>query len=469
MVFDALKERGILLRNAPHLVKKQSFIIPCYTALEKIKYFIGLKVYDWLAGPLSFGSSKYISSKKLLELFPNLDSKNLKGGVTYFDGQFDDARLAVNLAQTAAEQGAVVLNYCKVVSLEKENGKIKAVTAIDEEEQKQYHLKAKAVINATGVFVDDVLKMDEENALPLVRPSQGVHIVVNKSFLAGSNSLLIPKTPDGRVLFAVPWHEHVLIGTTDTPLKQHSLEPRALEQEIDFILETIAQILKTPPAKKDILAVFAGLRPLAASQNNDEKTKEISRDHKIIVNASGLVTITGGKWTTYRKMAEDTLSKIMKRKMLPEKKCITRDLKIHGYALPQDAPDSLSFYGADKKELAQLMAINKSWAEPLAQDTDILIGQVIWAVKKEMARTVEDVLARRTRLLFIDARLANKLAPEVAEIMMKELGRDEVWKEKQIESFSKLAEGYVLKSNLNLTSGAFEENTTLEIKKGISN
>ena len=441
MVFDALRERGILLRNAPHLVKKQSFIIPCYTALEKIKYFIGLKIYDWLAGPLSFGSSKYIGAKKLLELFPNLDSKNLKGGVTYFDGQFDDARLAINLAQTAAEQGAVVLNYCKVVSLEKENGKIKAVTAIDEEEQKQYHLKTKAVINATGVFVDDVLKMDEENALPLVRPSQGVHIVVNKIFLAGSNSLLIPKTPDGRVLFAVPWHEHVLIGTTDTPLKQHSLEPRALEQEIDFILETIAQILKTPPEKKDILTVFAGLRPLAASQNNDEKTKEISRDHKIIVNTSGLVTITGGKWTTYRKMAEDFMNKMISKGLIPISSSKTKTIAIHGSNTITDDPD-LAVYGSDA-EMIQELQKDERLNEKLVASMPYTKAEVVWCIRNEMARTVEDVLARRLRILFLNARSAMEAAPEVAEILKNELNQKEEWKQNQLANFLKLAKEYL--------------------------
>jgi glycerol-3-phosphate dehydrogenase len=441
LVFDALRERGILLRNAPHLVKKQSFIIPCYTAFEKFKYFIGLKIYDWLAGPLSFGSSKYISAKKLLQLFPNLNSKNLVGGVTYFDGQFDDARLAVNLAQTAAEQGAVVLNYCKVVSLEKENGKLKAVTAIDEEEQKQYHLKAKAVINATGVFVDDVLKMDEENALPLVRPSQGVHIVVNKNFLAGTNSLLIPKTPDGRVLFAVPWHEHVLIGTTDTPLKQHSLEPRALEQEIDFILETIAKILKTPPEKKDILTVFAGLRPLAASQNNDEKTKEISRDHKIIVNTSGLVTITGGKWTTYRKMAEDVMNKMISKGLIPISSLKTKTIAIHGSNTITDDPD-LAVYGRDAEKIQELQK-DKCLSEKLVAGMPYTKAEVVWCIRNEMARTVEDVLARRLRILFLNARSAMEAAPEVAEILKNELHQNEEWKQNQLANFLKLAKEYL--------------------------
>ncbi|HUS00512.1 MAG TPA: glycerol-3-phosphate dehydrogenase/oxidase, partial [Chitinophagaceae bacterium] len=332
LVFDALRERGILLRNAPHLIKKQLFVISCYTVWEKIKYFIGLKLYDWLSGPLSFGSSRYISTKALLELFPAINNRNLKGGVTYFDGQFDDARLAINLATTASEKGAVVLNYCKVISIKKDNEKIAGVIALDVEENIQYHLRSRVIINATGVFVDDILKMDDAQSKPLVRPSQGVHIVVAKSFLEGANSLLIPKTKDGRVLFAVPWHDHILIGTTDTPLDQHSLEPVVLEQEIDFILETLAQYLKITPAKKDILTVFAGLRPLAASQNNEKRTKEISRDHKIIISASGLVTITGGKWTTYRKMAEDTINAAIKKGLLLASASQTKKMRVHGFA-----------------------------------------------------------------------------------------------------------------------------------------
>src|SRR5690606_6177652 len=244
------------------------------------------------------------------ECFPNIKTAGLKGGVRYLDGQFDDARLAVNLAQTAAAYGATVLNYCKVTALRKDDaGKINGLAFADGETNRQFLINAKAVINATGVFVDDILQLDVDTHRPLVRPSQGTHIVVDRAFLGNSDALMIPKTSDGRVLFGVPWHNHVLLGTTDTPLDVHSLEPRPLEAEIDFILNTTAAYLTPAPQRKDIRSVFTGLRPLAAPEKSDGSTKEISRDHKLIIGASGLITITGGKWTTYRKMAEQTVDK----------------------------------------------------------------------------------------------------------------------------------------------------------------
>ncbi len=441
LVFDALKERGILLKNAPHLVKKKLFIIPCYSHWERIKYFIGLKIYDWLAGPLSFGSSRTITTKKLSKLFPTINAKGLKGGVTYYDGQFDDARLAINLAQTAAEKGAVLLNYCNVISLEKEGRKLCGLKAVDAETKKEYHLNAKCIINATGIFVDDILKMDDAVRKPMVRPSQGVHIVVDKRFLPGNNSLLIPKTPDGRVLFAVPWRNHVLIGTTDTPLDKHSFEPIAMQKEVEFILETIAQYLKNPPAKKDILSVFAGLRPLAASENSEEKTKEISRDHRIVVSASGLLTITGGKWTTYRKMAFDVINTAIKQNLLPAATSGTKNIMIHG-ATSNTEGSELSEYGSDAEKIMALQKEN-SLSDLLVEGMPHTKAEVVWGIRNEMARTVEDILARRLRILFLNAEAAIKAAPVVAEILKNELQQTEKWKENQLADFFKLAKAYL--------------------------
>jgi glycerol-3-phosphate dehydrogenase len=369
--------------------------------------------------------------------------------VLYHDGTFDDARLALNLAQTCVENGGVAVNYCKVVSLIKSaDNNISGANILDKETGNVYEIKAKVVVNATGVFVDDIIKMDNAKSKSLIRPSQGIHLVLDSSFLKSKDSIMIPHTDDGRVLFAIPWYDKVIVGTTDTPLNTHSLEPRALESEINFVLETAGKYLSKQPEKKDVLSVFAGLRPLAATDDSKEKTKEISRSHKVIISDSGLVSVIGGKWTTYRKMAEDTLSKIIKRKMLPARKCITGDLKIHGYT-NEALTGALSFYGADEINLRDLMMSDSSLVQPLHNETGILAAQVIWAVRHEMARTVEDVLARRIRLLFMDARLACKLAPKVAEIMMKELNQDELWKENQVKVFCELAEGYLLKSSLN--------------------
>ena len=448
LVKEALKERGLLLQNAPHLTKNESIIIPCYSWLKAGLYATGLTFYDWLSGSLSLGKSKIISKKELIKRLPTLKKESLKCGVLYHDGTFDDARLAINLAQTCVEHGGVVINYCKVVSLIKSANNISGATVLDKETGNIYEIKAKVVVNATGVFVDDIIKMDNAGSKSLIRPSQGIHLVLDCSFLKSKDSIMIPHTEDGRVLFAIPWYDKVIIGTTDTPLNNHSLEPRALESEIEFVLNTAGKYLSKKPEKKDVLSVFAGLRPLAATDDGNEKTKEISRSHKVIISDSGLVSVIGGKWTTYRKMAEDTLSKIIKRKMLPNKKCITEDLKIHGYT--HEKPNgAFSYYGADKIKLDALISSNILWAEPLDKETNIVAGQVVWAIRNEMAGTVEDFLARRVRVLFTDANLAMKLAPEVAEIMMKELCQDEVWKEMQIQSFTELANGYLVKSDLN--------------------
>lgn len=445
LVKEALKERGLFLKNAPHLTKNESIIIPCFSWGSGLFYAAGLLFYDWLSGRKSLGKSRLISKKEVIKRLPSIRKSRLKCGVLYHDGTFDDARLAINLAQTSVEHGAVTINYCTVISLLKdEKNKVFGATVKDRETGALYEVKAKVIVNATGVFVDDILKMDSPESKSLIRPSQGIHLVLDDSFLQSKDAIMIPHTDDGRVLFAIPWHQKVLVGTTDTPLQTHSLEPRALPDEVDFVLNTAGKYLTKAPARSDVLSVFAGLRPLAATDDNAEKTKEISRSHKVIISKSGLVSVIGGKWTTYRKMAEDTLSKIMNNKMLPWKKCITQDLRIHGYEQSQKLNDPLSFYGTDEEGIEKLVNENKALGIPLSEETSLIPAQVIWAVRKEMARTVEDVLARRIRILFFDAKLARRLAPEVAEIMAKELNKDENWKESQVKSFVQLANGYLL-------------------------
>jgi len=443
LVYEALHERGLLLQNAPHLVQRQSFIIPCYSWFAKAQYLIGLKLYDWLAGKFSFGASKSLSSKNLLKAIPEIKSKGLKGGIEYWDGQFDDARLAINLAQTSAEQGGTLLNYIKVTGLLKANDKnINGVIAKDIESGTEYRLNAKVVINATGVFVDEILQMDIAAQKPLVRSSQGVHVVLNRSFLYGDKAIMIPKTTDGRVLFAVPWHDHVLVGTTDTPLESHSLEPIALDKEIEFILETAGQYLTKAPTRADALSVFAGLRPLAAPDKDTNSTKEISRSHKILVNSSGLITIIGGKWTTYRKMAEDVVNKAIQKTGLPILPCITQNLKIHGY-LNKTTQSDLSVYGNDEELIKVMILDEPELGQKLDKELPYLKCEVIWAVRNEMARTVEDVLARRMRLLFLDAKAAIRLAPVVAQLIASELGYDAEWQERQANDFTQLAGRYL--------------------------
>jgi glycerol-3-phosphate dehydrogenase len=440
LVHEALRERGILFKNAPHLVKAQSFIIPCYNFFQKIKYWIGLKLYDWLSGRLSLGKSISLNKEQTIEHLPNIKQQGLIGGIEYYDGQFDDARLAINLAVTASEYGAAVLNYFKVTSLVKNGDKISGVTAVDAINNKTYTLIANVVINATGVFVDDILQFDETLQKKLVRASQGVHLVIDRSFLKSNDAFLIPKTSDGRVLFIVPWHQHVLLGTTDTPVDKILIEPVALDEEIEFILQTANQYLITPPHRKDVLSVFVGLRPLAATSNADS-TKEISRGHKLIVSDSGLITITGGKWTTYRKMAEDVVDKALDVAGVERRKCKTREIKIHGYKA-----GAISVYGNDDEKVNELIQQNPFLGKTLSEHFSYKEAHVVWAVRNEMALTVEDVLARRTRILFLNAKVAIELAPRVAVLMATELNQDEEWIQSQINEFTQLAQQYVVNS-----------------------
>ena len=441
LVLDALRERGLLLKNAAHLVRRQSFVIPCYGLFSKLKYLAGLTLYDRLSGKYSFGKSKLLSREETKEKLPALRTEGLSGGVEYFDGQFDDARLAVSIAQTVAEQGGSLVNYCKVTGLLKEGGKVNGVVAFDVEAQQEYRLRAKVVINATGVFVDDILQMDAPGSQPLVKPSQGAHLVVNNPLISRESALMIPETTDGRVLFAIPWHEHVLIGTTDTPLTHHSPEPVPLEQEIKFILDTLQQYMHNAPERKDILSIFAGLRPLAATRK-EEATKEISRDHKLVVSASGLITITGGKWTTYRKMAEETVNKAAQTGALPPTPSKTKELPLHGCSAPAD--DHLAIYGSDAGRIRELIGTDASLGSTLVNGLPYTQAEVVWAVRHEMARTVEDVLARRIRILFLDARAAMEAAPRVAAIMARELEYDTGWEKEQIENFLQVAGNYLI-------------------------
>ncbi|MES2277506.1 MAG: glycerol-3-phosphate dehydrogenase/oxidase [Bacteroidota bacterium] len=443
LVYEALKERGLLFKNAPHLVKEQEFIIPAFGLKSKYMYLIGLKVYDLLAGNRGFKHSAFLSAQKVLGAIPGLKPKGLIGGVRYSDGQFDDARLAINLAQTCAENGGTLINYMKVTGLVKNGNRVSGIQALDLEGQKAYALNAKAVINATGVFVDEILQMDIPSNKPIVRPSQGVHLVLDKSFLKGESALMIPKTDDGRVLFAVPWHGSLLLGTTDTPLNEHSLEPQALEKEIEFILKTASQYLTKQPKRTDVLSVFAGLRPLAATGKDTGATKEISRSHKLIVNGSGLITITGGKWTTYRKMAEDVMDKAIEVAGLAKVECASKTVHIHGYAVGAPA-GPLACYGADAVGISKLAAEESGMGAVLLDGYDIIKAEVVWAVRNEMARTIEDVLARRLRILFLDARAAILMAPAVAVIISSELGYDGNWEAAQVAEFTKLANQYLL-------------------------
>ncbi|PVH24057.1 glycerol-3-phosphate dehydrogenase/oxidase [Sphingobacterium corticibacter] len=459
LVYGALRERWRIFKNAPHVSRTQAFIIPCYSFLEKWKYLIGLKLYDWLAGKYSIGRSVFLSKKEAAKHLGNLKVTKLHGGVRYYDGQFDDARLAVNLAQTAIEHQACVLNHASVTAvLKNANGQVDGVAFVDLETDRAYQVSGKAIINATGIFVDDILSMASPKHPQMVRPSQGTHVVVDRSFLPeAQDALMIPKTSDGRVLFGVPWHDYLVLGTTDTAIEEKSEEPIPLEEEIDFILSTAADYLENAPTRADVRSTFSGLRPLAATSGNNQKTKEISRDHKLVIHESKLITITGGKWTTYRKMAEDTVDKGIQALNMPWSDCKTVSLAIHGSEhLSTSEQSRLSIYGSDAAHIVALEQENPDYAKLIVPESSHSVAQVVWAIRSEMARTVEDVLARRLRLLFLDAKLAMAAAPVVAHVLATELNRDADWEAEQVRSFEALAQGY-------LTSDAQNQTTFLDV------
>ena len=443
LVLEALRERGLMKQNAPHLVKDQKFIIPSYNWWTKPYYTLGLTMYDLLSGRLSLGRSLPYSRKKTINCIPTLKTKGLNGGVVYHDGQFDDARFGINLAQTIVEKGGLCLNYTKVVGLLKNDSKVNGVRIKDELSGKEIEIKGKAVINATGVFIDNIRKMDEPKADKMVCVSQGVHLVLDKEFCPNDFAIMIPQTSDGRVLFAVPWHNKIVVGTTDVMKEDAELEPKALEEEIDFILETAGRYLAKEPTRADVKSVFAGLRPLAAPEKGSKKTKEISRGHKIVVSDAGMLTITGGKWTTYRQMGEDVINRMIKKSDFKQTKSNTRNLKIHGYKQHVDLNDPLYFYGSDSDAILEL-AKKEKLSTKVSKSLKIIEAQVVWAVRYEMAKTIEDVLARRTRSLFLDAKESVAIAPRVAALIASELGHDNTWETAQVADFKEIAKNYIL-------------------------
>lgn len=443
LVMEALHERGLMLKNAPHLTFNQEFVIPVYTLWDALMYTVGLKFYDLLAGRLSMGKSYFINREKTIKRLPLLISKGLKGGVVYHDGQFDDSRMALALAKCCVEKGGLLLNYFKVTGLLKsKEGKINGVTAKDSVSGEEFTLKANLVINATGVFADDIARMDNPQSKPTIRPSQGVHIVLDRSFLQSDSAIMIPKTSDGRVLFAIPWYDEVVIGTTDTPLDAISMEPVALEKEINFILNTAELYLVRPPRRKDILCIFAGLRPLAANPDNPHSTKEVSRRHKITLSPSGLLSIIGGKWTTYRRMAEETIDRGIKSDFLTNKECVTSGLKLT--TLPKNYPSGrLDIYGESSSEIEKIINENPGLGIPMDPRLPYTKAEIIWICRNEMPVTIEDVLARRTRALLLNARASKEISTEVAYLMAREMGHDLQWQNEQIESYIELVKNYI--------------------------
>ena len=462
LVMESLHERGLLLRNAPHIVRPLSFVVPTYRWWEAPFYMAGLKLYDALAGSLGIAPADLLNPAETVELIPTIETDRLTGGVQYYDGQFDDARLAVCMARTISGLGGVVANHVKVESFLKSGGRIEGVVARDLESDEELKIRAKVTINATGVFTDELRRIDDAGADGMMMTSQGVHIVLDRVFLPGDSAIMIPKTDDGRILFAIPWQDRVVIGTTDTPLPEPMPEPRARPDEIAFLIEHAGRYLTKDPTKSDVLSVFAGLRPLVKAGDGRD-TSKLSRNHRIVVSDSGLVTITGGKWTTCRRMAEDTIDQAIKVGGLERRPEATTELRLHGApgmarhrpsvralaepcpALRTDTRDvdhDWRDYGEDAAELAALVQNDPTLGERLHPDLPYCGAEIVHGARHEMARDLEDVLSRRTRALLLDAEAACEIAPRVAALLAAELGRDKAWELAELKSFAELAAGY---------------------------
>ena len=402
LVREALHERGVLLRNAPHLVHRRDFVVPAYRWWDLPFYGAGLKLYDLLAGRAGLGGSRWIGPAEVGRRVPTIIGRGLRGGIVYTDGQFDDARLAIALALTFADAGGTALNHAPVVGISHRDGRIAAVTFRDDETGEELSIEAKVVINATGVYADAIRQLDDPASArsPLLSPSQGTHIVLDRSFLPGETALLVPKTDDGRVLFAIPWHGRVLVGTTDTPVVEAAVEPRPRREEVAYLLDHVARYLKQKPGAGDVRSTFAGLRPLLRGHDVragdiGAPTAKLSREHAVVVSSTGLVTVTGGKWTTYRRMAADAVDRAAEVAGLPARPCRTAGLKLHGWSTASDGP--VTVYGSDAVAIRALAAENAEWDRPLHPALPYCGAEVVWAARHEAARTVEDVLARRTR------------------------------------------------------------------------
>jgi glycerol-3-phosphate dehydrogenase len=419
LVREALRERGRLLSNAPQLVHPLSLVVPVYSWQDYAFYASGLKLYDLLAGKFRMGGSERLSREETLNRLPTLQPAGLKGGILYQDAQFDDARLAMSLLKTFIRLGGTAVNYAPVAALLKTNGAVAGARLRDAFTAEEYEVQSRGVVNATGVFSDQIRRLDDPESRPMVTTSQGAHLVVDRSFLPGITALMVPKTDDGRVLFAIPWYDRLLVGTTDVAVPGAVLEPVPLEEEIEFLLRHVGAFLTRPPGRGDIKSAFAGLRPLVRKKGT---TSTLSRDYQVVVSRSGLVSLLGGKWTTYRRMAEDAVDAAARHARLGRRRSPTATMRMEEEASPAGVSEAL---------------------RPLHPALPYVSADVRKAAQEEMACTVEDVLARRTRALFLDARAAMESAPLVAALLGEELGRDEGWQAEQVESFLGVAKNYL--------------------------
>jgi glycerol-3-phosphate dehydrogenase len=441
LVKDSLREKERLYNNAPHLTKDCEFIIPCYKYFDMLFYRAGLFLYDVLAGFPKGHTSGFLSKAALIKKYPNIKQQGLVGGIVYHDGIFDDARLALSLSRSIIALKSFAINYCEAIDFIKENGKIVGVVVKDRLSGEEFTVSSSCVLNATGIFSDEIRNIDQPNSPAIVQQAQGVHIVVDKKHFNSAESLLIPKTDDGRVLFTVPWHGEVLVGTTDTKVEESKIEPVAFKEEINFIIGNINKYLEKPITEKDILSIYAGIRPLIKQDSSN--TSAISREEKMVLSQSNLVSVIGGKWTSYRRMSEKVVDFLIANKLVKAGKSNTANLQLHGFLKREYVEildDHIRQYGSDLKILKTLEG-NEEKIHPKMPFTK---AQVLYALRYEQAQTVDDVLARRTRALFLNAKYAKEAAQTVAEIMAKELGKNQAWIKEQVAYFEDVAKNYIV-------------------------
>jgi len=439
LVREALHERGLLLRNAPHLARELCFLLPAYKWWERPFYGLGLALYDLLAGSLKLTPTRVVDARTAVALAPTIRQAGLQGGVLYSDAQFDDARLAIILARTARERGAALLNYAPVRALLKTAGRVSGAVVADEVGGGEHAVRARVVVNATGVFSDTIRRMDDPAAEEIIAVSQGIHLVLDRSFLPGETAILVPHTDDGRVIFIIPWQGRALVGTTDTPMLAPTVEPTALASEVAYVLEHAGRYLAKRPTPADVLSVFAGLRPLV--QGKGGRTATLSRDHALLLSDAGLVTIAGGKWTTYRRMAQDTVDLAAKAAGLPARPCLTASLRLYG----ADGPHGRwREFGATPGEIA---AYEARYPGELHPNLPYSLAMAAYVIEREMAVKVEDVLSRRLRALILDARAALAVAPRVAHLMAALQGHDAAWERSELAAFRALASRYMVEQS----------------------
>lgn len=443
LVREALYERGLLVRNAPHLVHDLRFLIPAYAWWQLAYYGAGLKAYDLLAGKQNLTPSRMVGRAGALAMVSNIRANGLRGGVAYSDAQFNDARLALALARTAHGHGAVLANYVKVTRLLKAGSRVHGAVVVDQETGSEHTIRAKVVLNATGIYIDRIRQMDDPDADPIMVFSRGSHIVLDRTFLPGDTALLVPRTVDRRVIFIVPWERRTLVGTTDVPVDRPEMEPVPSEEEIVFLLDHAAAYLNHAPCREDVLAAFAGLRPLV--RRNAASTAQLSRDHTLLVSESGLVTITGGKWTTYRCMAEDAVTRAAQVGGLPPQPCRTADLRLAG----ADATDGRwKEFGAAE---ADIVEYERRYAGPIHANLPYSMAMAAYVIDREMTVNLDDVLSRRLRALLLDAAASVEAAPRVASLMAELHGHNDAWVERQLERYGALTSRYVLTDQIALS------------------